>query len=184
MLIEAAQFLLDMLLQPFAAILLLRFYLLWLRAPMRNPLGEFIMLITNPLVLRVRRFIPAVLGLDTASLLLAALVEAGYLWLTLAMHDYPMGGFALFAWTILKLFKLSVYLLMGALFASALLSWTNPNTPFGPVLHSITEPFLRPLRRLVPMAGSFDFSVLVMFIILQLILKLPVAWIESRVLLP
>ena len=184
MLIEAAQFLLDMLLQPFAAILLLRFHLQWLRAPMRNPLGEFIMLITNPLVLRVRRFIPAMMGLDTASLLLAVLVESGYLWITLAMHDYPMGGFALLAWTILKLFKLSVYLLMGALFASALLSWTNPNTPFGPVLQSITEPFLRPLRRLVPMAGSFDFSVLVMFIILQLILKLPVAWIESRVLLP
>jgi YggT family protein len=52
------------------------------------------------------------------------------------------------------------------------------------VLHSVTEPFLRPLRRLVPAAGSFDFSVLVMFIILELILKLPVAWLESRVLLP
>lgn len=184
MLIEAAQLLLDMLMEPFAAILLLRFHLLWLHAPMRNPLGEFIMLITNPLVLRVRRFVPAMLGLDTASLLLAALVEAGYLWITLAMHSYSIGGLSFLVWTVLKLFKLSVYLLMGALFASALLSWTNPNTPFGPVLHSITEPFLRPLRRLVPTAGSFDFSVLVMFIVLQLILKLPIAWIESRALLP
>jgi YggT family protein len=101
MLIEAAQFLLDMLLEPFAAILLLRFHLQWLRAPMRNPLGEFIMLITNPLVLRVRRFVPALMGLDTASLLLAVMVEAGYLWITLAMHDYPMGGLALLAWTVL-----------------------------------------------------------------------------------
>jgi YggT family protein len=184
MLIEAAQFLLDMLLQPFAAILLLRFHLQWLRAPMRNPLGEFIMLITNPLVLRVRRFIPAVLGLDTASLLLAVLVEAGYLWLTLAMHSYPMGGLELLAWTTLKLCKLSVYLLMGALFVSALLSWTNPHTPFAPVLYSVTEPFLRRLRRWVPTAGSFDFSVLVLFLILQLILMLPLAWLESRILLP
>ena len=77
MLIEAAQLLLDTLLQPFAAILLLRFHLQWLRAPMRNPLGEFIMLITNPLVLRARRFIPALLGLDIASLLLAILFESG-----------------------------------------------------------------------------------------------------------
>jgi YggT family protein len=184
MLIDTVQFFLDTLLQPFAAILLFRFYLQTVRAPMRNPLGEFVMLITNPLVLRARRFIPAVMGLDTASFLLAYLVEAGYLYATLALHDYPMGALPLIAWTALKLIKLSVYLLMGALFASALLSWTNPNTPFGPVLHSVTEPFLRPLRRLVPTAGSFDFSVLAMFIILQLILKLPIAWIEGRVLLP
>jgi YggT family protein len=184
MLIEAVQFLMDTLLQPFAAILLFRFHLQWLRAPMRNPLGEFVMLITNPLVLRLRRFIPALMGFDTASLLLASLVEAGYLYATLALHDYPMGALPLIAWTALKLFKLSIYLLMCALFVSALLSWTNPHTPFGPVLHSVTEPFLRPLRRLVPAAGSFDFSVLVMFIILELILKLPVAWLESRVLLP
>lgn len=184
MLIEAVQFLMDTLLQPFAAILLFRFHLQWLRAPMRNPLGEFVMLITNPLVLRARRFIPPMLGFDTASLLLASLVEAGYLYATLALHDYPMGALPLIAWTALKLFKLSIYLLMGALFASALLSWTNPHTPFGPVLSSVTEPFLRPLRRLVPVAGSFDFSVLFMFIILEMILKLPVAWLESRVLLP
>jgi len=183
MLIEAAQFLLDMLLQPFAAILLLRFHLQWMRAPMRNPLGEFVMLITNPPVLRVRRFIPAMLGFDTASLLLALLFESGYLWITLAMHSYPMSALTLFLWTLLKLCKLSVYLLMGALFVSALLSWTNPHTPFAPVFHSFTEPFLRPLRRWVPATGGFDFSVLVLFLILQLILMLPLAWLESRVLI-
>ena len=183
MLIEALQFLMDTLLQPLAAILLFRFHLQWLRAPMRNPLGEFVMLITNPLVLRARRFIPALFGLDSASLLLAAFVEVGYLYATLALHSYPMNVSPLLLWAVLKLVKLSVYLLMGALFASALLSWTNPNTPFGPVLHTITEPFLRPLRRFVPVSGGFDFSVLVLFLVLQLILKLPVAWLESRLLI-
>jgi YggT family protein len=183
MLIEAAQLLLDTLLQPFAAILLLRFHLQWLRAPLRNPLGEFIMLVTNPLVLRTRRFIPALMGFDTASLLLAGLVEAGYLLATLALHSYPMSALPLLLWAIIKLIKLSIYLLMGALFVSALLSWTNPNTPFAPVLHSVTEPFLRPLRRWVPAAGSVDFSMLVLFLILQLILMLPLAWLESRVLI-
>lgn len=184
MLIEAMQFLLDVLLQPLAAILLLRFHLQWLHAPLRNPLGEFIMLISNPLVLRTRRFIPALMGLDTASLLLAGVVEAGYLILTLLLHSYPLGGLTLLAWTVLKLCKLSVYLLMGALFASALLSWTNPHTPFAPILHGMTEPFLRPLRRRMPATGGLDFSVLVMFVILQLILMLPLAWLESLVLRP
>jgi YggT family protein len=184
MLIDALQFLLDVLLQPLAAILLLRFHLQWLRAPLRNPLGEFIMLLTNPLVLRTRRFIPAIYGLDTASLLLAGAVESAYLLLTLALHSYPMGALPLLAWTVLKLCKLSVYLLMGALFASALLSWTNPNTPFAPILQAMTEPFLRPLRGKLPATGSLDFSVLVMFVILELILKLPLAWLESLVLRP
>jgi uncharacterized protein (TIGR00251 family) len=64
MLNEALLFLLDVLLQPFAAILLLRFHLQWLRAPLRNPVGEFVMILTDFLVLRVRRFIPSVRGLD------------------------------------------------------------------------------------------------------------------------
>jgi YggT family protein len=183
MLIETIQFLMDTLLQPFAAILLLRFHLQWLCAPMRNPLGEFVMLLTNPLVLRARRFIPVLMGLDTATIFLASVVEAIYLYATLALLNYSMGALALIVWTALKLFKLSVYLLLGALLASALLSWINPNTPFGPVLHGVTEPFLRPLRRIIPTAGSFDFSVLALLIILQLILKLPVAWIEGRVLI-
>ena len=184
MLIEAVQFLMDTLLQPFAAILLFRFHLQWLRAPMRNPLGEFVMLLTNPLVLRARRFIPAMMGLDTASLLLAAIVESGYIFATLALHGYQMGGLTLIAGTVLKLFELSLYLLMGVLFASAILSWTNPHTPFAPVLHSVTEPFLRPLRRLIPPAGSIDFSVLVLFIILEMILKLPLAWLEIQMRIP
>lgn len=184
MLTDAGQFLLDMLLQPLAAVLLLRFHLLWLRAPLRNPLGDLIMLLTNPLVLRVRRFVPAIGGFDTASLLLATLVEIIYLLLTLALHNYALGALPLLAWTFVKLCKLSVYLLMAALFATALLSWTNPNTPFAPVLQGMTEPFLRPLRRRMPETGSFDFSVLVMFIVLELILKLPLAWLESLVLRP
>jgi YggT family protein len=140
------------------------------------------MLLTDPLVLRTRRVVRSAFGLDSASLLLAGMVETIYLLLTLYLHSQPMAATTLALWTVLKLLKLSIYLLMAALFASAILSWTNPHTPFGPVLHGITEPFLRPLRRLVPPAGNFDFSVLVLFLLLQLILMLPLAWLELNVL--
>ncbi|MDH4217102.1 MAG: YggT family protein, partial [Gallionella sp.] len=79
MLNEALQFLLDVLLQPFAALLLLRFHLQWLRAPMRNPIGEFVMALTDFLVLRARRIIRSIWGFDSASLLLALLAEILYL---------------------------------------------------------------------------------------------------------
>lgn len=75
MLKEALQFLFDTLLQPFAAILLLRFHLQWLRAPMRNPLGEMIMTLTNFMVLQARRLVPSVRGFDMATLLLAFAIE-------------------------------------------------------------------------------------------------------------
>jgi YggT family protein len=182
MLTEALQFLLDAILQPYAAILLLRFHLQWLRAPMRNPLGEFIMLLTDPVVLPLRRVIPSAWGLDTATLLLALAVEMLYLFATLVVHTYPLELGPLFAWTLVKLLKVSVYLLMFALFVQALLSWTNPNSPFAPVLNAMTGPFLRPLRRFVPNAGNFDFTVIVLFLLCQLILMLPLAYLETLVL--
>jgi len=75
MLNEAAQFLLDIFVQGFAGVLLFRFLLQWLRAPMRNPVGEFIMAISDFAVLRTRRFVPPVWRLDSSSLLLAFVVE-------------------------------------------------------------------------------------------------------------
>ena len=75
MLNEALLFLIDVMIQPFAAILLLRFHLQWLRAPLRNPVGEFVMVLTDFVVLRTRCFIPSAWGFDSATLLLALLAE-------------------------------------------------------------------------------------------------------------
>lgn len=182
MISEALVFLLDMLLQPFAAILLLRFHLQWLRAPLRNPLGEFVMALTNFLVLRARRFIPATWGFDSATLLLALLVEmlylAGLLWAQgVPVHGFPLPG--LLALAIVKLLKISVYLLMAAVFAQAILSWVNPYTPIAPLLAAVTQRFLQPLRRIVPRLGSVDLSSLLLFIICQLIVIVPIGALEQ-----
>jgi YggT family protein len=178
---EALLFLLDVLLQPFAAILLLRFHAVWLRVPMRNPVGEFIMALTDFLVLRARRFIPAVRGLDSATLLLALLAEALYLSAALWAQGYPFQGFPLpgliFLATV-KLFKISLYLLMIAVFVQAILSWVNPHSPAAPMLSAFTYRFLQPMRRIVPLLGSVDLSPLLLFIVCQLIVILPVGALE------
>src|SRR3990170_1329619 len=153
---EALLFLLDVLLQPFAAILLLRFHLQWLRAPLRNPIGEFIMALTDFLVLRARRFIPAVRGLDSATLLLALLAEMLYLTGLLWAQGHPSHGFllpGLLLLAVVKLLKISLYLLMVAVFAQAILSWVNPYTPIAPVLAAVVQRFLQPLRRILPIMG-------------------------------
>jgi YggT family protein len=184
MLAEVFSFLLDALVQPFAAVLLFRFHAVWLKAPMRNPIGEFLMALTDFIVLRSRRFIPAVRGLDSATLLLAFVVEfvylSAFLWLQgYAFETFPLVG--LLAWTAVKLLKLSIYLLMATLIAEALLSWVNPHTPLAPMLLAVNRPFLQPLRRSIPPVGNVDLSVLILLLICQLILIVPIGGLEQAV---
>jgi YggT family protein len=179
---EAMLFLLDVLLQPFATILLLRFHLQLLRAPLRNPVGEFVMALTNFVVLRVRRFVPAVMGMDSATLLLALLVEMLYLSGSLWAQGFPLQGFplpGLMLLAMVKLLKISLYLLMAAVFVQAILSWVNPYTSIAPLLNAITLRFLQPLRRTLPSIGNFDLSALLLFIICQLIVIVPIRVLEE-----
>ncbi len=179
MLNEALLFLLNVIVQSYAAILLLRFHLQWLRAPMRNPVGEFVMAFTDFLVLRARRYIPSVRGYDSATLLAAWLAEAlylfGVLWIEVG-HAFPLAG--LLVLSAVKLLTISVYLLMGAVFLQAILSWVNPHSPLASVLNAITYIFLQPLRRIVPMLGNVDLSSMLLLIICQLILMVPIAMLE------
>ncbi|MBI5006781.1 MAG: YggT family protein [Nitrosomonadales bacterium] len=184
MLGEGLSFLIDALVQPFAAVLLFRFHAVWLQAPMRNPIGEFVMAITDFIVLRARRFVPSAWGLDIPTLLLAFAVEFVYLAAALWVQGYPFEGFpllGLLAWTAVKLLKISIYLLIATLLAEAILSWVNPHTPLAPMLFAVNRPFVQPLRRRIPPVGRVDLSVLILFIICQLILIVPIGGLEQAV---
>lgn len=183
---QAAQFLLDVLLQPFAIILLLRFHLQWLRAPMRNPPGEFIMALTNFIVLRTRRYIPSFRGYDSSTLLLAYIFEILYVYLSEFIYIYtpPDGNhlvLGLIAMGLVKLLGLSINILMIAVIIQAVLSWFKPHTSIAPLLNAITSPFIRPLQRRIPPAGSVDLSAFVLIIICQLMLLVPVYFLDKFV---
>jgi YggT family protein len=186
MLAELMSFLFDALVQPFAAILLFRFHAVWLNVPMRNPVGEFLMALTDFIVLPARRVIPRARGLDSATLLLAFIVEFVYLLAYLWLRDFTFTTFplpGLLAWTAVKLLTLSIYLLMTTLIVEAVLSWINPHTPLAPMLYAFNGPFLQPLRRRIPLVGGVDLSVLVVLLICQLALIVPVAWLEQLALI-
>jgi YggT family protein len=185
MLNEALLFLFDVLLQPFVVLLLLRFYLQWLRLSLRSPLGEFVLVLTDFIVLRARRIIPSAGKADTASLLLALVAESIYLAAVLRVQGvHPAAGYSLVVlplWAAVKLFKISVYLLMAAVFIQAILSWFNPYTALAGMLAGVTRPFLLPLRRHIPLAGNIDLSPMVLLIICQLIIIVPLGWLERVV---
>src|SRR5487761_2330430 len=176
MLSQILRFLLDTIFGFFVFVLLARFYLQLMRAPFRNPLGQFVSELTNWLVLPARRFIPGMFGVDLASFLLAWLIEALLLFLL-----YLLGGAGIvrgpglvigifLTLSLLELVRYSLYLLIGVILIQAVISWINPYAPLAPLFNALTAPFLRPFRRLIPPIGNVDLSPLFPWVVARLLL--------------
>lgn len=185
---SAALFLLHTLLGLFSLALLLRFYLQLTGAPFQNPASQAVVALTNFAVKPLRRIIPGWSGLDLSTLFLAyvaqLLLQLGSWWL----RDFPLlvaGNtvwLALLAIAALGVIKLSIYIFLYAVLLQAILSWINPHTPLTPVLHALTDPLLKPLRKHVPLAGGIDFTPLIVFIVAELLLISIVAPMEQQIL--
>ena len=79
---------------------------------------------------------------------------------------------------LVKLLRLSIYLLMGVVIVQAVISWISPYHPIRPFFDALSRPFLRPFQRLIPLVGGVDLSPLVLLVILQVILIAPMVWLE------
>jgi len=184
MLSQIGLFLLDVLLLPFAGIVLMRFHAVWMNVPMRNPVGEFVMALTNFAVLPLRRKLPALGRFDVASFAVATALVWCYLLAALWLKGYPFDffpGMALLFWTALELARLSLYLLMAGLLLQAVLSWTNPHSPLQPFINAVTYRFVRPVQRIVPVVGNVDLSPLVVLLACQLLLIVPIMPLEQQI---
>jgi YggT family protein len=187
MLVTALIFLIDTITDFFTAALLLRFYLQWARAAQRNPISDFINALTNWAVRPARRVVPGWRGLDLATLVLAWLVQFIVIFVVLALRAYPLDavggqavlGVALLA--VIALVRMSLYILMGVLIVQAVLSWVNPYNPMAPMLNALSRPFVRPFQRMIPPVANVDLSPLFVIIVCQLLLMLPVAWLQNAV---
>ncbi len=186
MLNQILRFLLDTVFGFFVFVLLARFYLQLLRAPFRNPLGQFVTALTNWLVLPARRFIPGMFGLDMASFLLAWLLEALLLFLLYLLRGGSVVGTSglavgiFFSLGLLELARFSLYLLIGVILIQAVISWINPYAPLAPLFNTLTGPFLRPFRRLIPPIGNVDLSPLFALVAAQLLL-IPLEYVARSV---
>jgi YggT family protein len=169
----------------FVIALLLRFYLQWARASYRNPLSEFLQALTDFMVRPARRLVPGLWGLDLATLALAWLVQAAELALVLQIrgHAYgPEAGLAFTALVLLALVMLArvgLYIVIFAVIVQVVLSWVSPYHPLMPLANGMTRPFLRVFQRRIPPIGNVDLSPLFLLVAIQLLLMLPVAWVEA-----
>lgn len=176
MLAQILNFLLNTIFGFFVFVLLARFYLQLMRAPFHNPLGQFVIALTNWLVIPARRFIPGLFGRDLSSFVLAWLIEALLLLLLYVLrggglHGAPGAVIGIFfGLSLLELARFSLYLLIGVILIQAVISWINPYAPLAPLFNTLTAPFLRPFRRLIPPVGNVDLSPLFVLVIAQLLL--------------
>lgn len=160
-------FLIDTLLSIYIAIMYLRFILQQVGADFYNPVSQFLVKATQPLVKTARRIIPPIGKIDTASLVLTlTLILVKLFLLYIVISGYQLNVGQLFILLIHDFIELTFNIFIFAIFIQAILSWINPD-PYNPVssiLYSITYPVLRIIRRWVPPMGGFDLSSLVALI--------------------
>ncbi len=178
MLDQALQFLLETAIGLLTFALLLRFYMQLLKTSFRNPVGEFVAALTDWLVRPARRVIPGLHGLDLARLILAWAMQALLLLVIYWLKGFVFSGTpgvatgVLLTLAVLEILKYSVYLLIVCVIVQVLLSWTNPYAALAPLFNSLTRPFLRPFKRLIPPIGNVDLSPLFVLVLAQLALLL------------
>jgi len=166
---EAIIYLLRFAFDALLMILIIRVWLQWVKADFYNPLSQFIVKVSNPLVVPLRRIIPGFGGLDLATLLLAYAI-ATLKFVTLAALAGESLGLLAFYIGLLVLIKQAGFLLFVIMIVMALMSWVvqGYNATLM-ILHQLTEPFLRPIRAIVPNIGGLDLSLLVAFLAMNVI---------------
>jgi YggT family protein len=160
-------------------IVLLRFWMQWVRADFRNQIGQFVITATNPAVLPLRQVMPSVGIIDTATVVLALLISfCKYCALLLVVGALGEVSFLkLISLAVAGTIEATIYLFMAAIFIGIIASWISPNS-YNPVLgvaNAIGEPILAPARNLIPPFSGLDFSPMIVLLFLQFSLRLIVA---------
>jgi YggT family protein len=172
---EALYFLVDTLLTMYLYVLILRFVMQLVRADFRNPVAHAVMIVTNPLVMPLRKVLPPAGKIDTASVFAIVIVAAA----TVAILAL-IAGFGLLdpvTWVLrtgLMLVRAFIMFYMGVIFIYGVLTWVVPAgyNPVMALLGTIAEPVLRPFRKIIPPIGALDLSMLWALLALGVLLRL------------
>jgi YggT family protein len=146
-------------------VLLLRFWMQAIRVRPPSSVAQFTFQLSDWLVRPMRRLVPGVGGYDWASLLGAFLI------VVLATSVRWFAGYPFDLIMLMALHRFLQWILYGfmiLLVIEAIFSWVNPHAPLAPFVRALNEPLLRPVRRVVPLVGNLDLSLLVALVLLQI----------------
>jgi YggT family protein len=167
-------FLIETLLDLYIIVLMLRFILQQVRADFYNPISQFIVKATAPVLNPVRKIIPGFGGVDVATIVVVVVFIIIKIYIIALLAGYSPTLLALLLTAIRDFITLALNIFIFAIIIQAILSWINPD-PYNPVsgvLFSITRPVLQPVRRLIKPIGGLDLSPLFALIALMFIDRL------------
>lgn len=157
--------------QLYIFVLLLRVWMQWVRADFYNPFSQFVVKATKPIVTPLRRVIPAIGPIDSASVVVAfVLAIASIIFSLWATNTLPIMGITIIPIGIILLLTYIGKLIFWMILIRAIMSWVSQGrNPIDYLLYQLTEPLMAPIRRIIPAMGGLDFSaMIVMFILIAL----------------
>lgn len=174
---NAGNYLIDTLFSLYIGAVLLRFIFQAMDVDYHNPVTQFLVKITSPVVKPLRAILPRIGVFDLASLCLALVLTFAKFLLRLKMSgtSASLGGLAVLS--IADVLSVILTILFWALLIRVILSWINPDPrqPVVSALYQLTEPLMAPARRLIPPIGGLDLSPIFVFILISLTRMLAIA---------
>jgi len=157
---NAFSYLIGTLLDLYITAVMLRLLLQWVRADFYNPVCQFLVTVTNPLLLPLRRVIPSIGRVDTAAVVLMLALEILGVWLVSRFASSPLNFSQVLLLSITKLLATLLMTYFFLIIAAVILSWVGGRMrhPVIPLVFQLTEPVLRPIRKVIPPIAGFDLS--------------------------
>jgi len=174
-------YLIDALFGLYLIAIMLRFLLQLVRANFHNPVCQFLVKVTNPPLVPLRRIIPGFKGVDIASLVLLFAIQLAAILLKLLIIGKSFSIAVIIPIAVADLLSLALNIFMVAILVQVVLSWVGQSThnPLTTTVYSLTEPVLHPVRRLIPPIAGMDLSPLVVLIAIPLIKMLVISPISN-----
>lgn len=162
----------------YAFVVMLRFLLQLTKADFYNPLSQFVVKVTSPVLRPLRRYIPGFRGMDISSLVLAWLVQTLVLFLVGVLAGLGLAALGAVLWSLPALVELTIDVFLYAVIIRVILSWISPDprNPMVHLLYTLTDPVMAPVQRRLPPIGGLDLSpiaVTIGLILLQMLLLPP-----------
>lgn len=171
---SAFSYLVGTLIDLYVAAVMLRLLLQWVRADFYNPLCQFLVKVSNPALLPLRRVIPSIGRLDTASVVLMLALEMIGIWFISSIGSSEMNIQQIVAFSALKLMMTLLMTYFFLIIVSVILSWIGQGArhPVVPLIYQLTEPVLRPIRKFIPPIAGLDLSPLIALIAIRFLIVL------------
>jgi len=172
---QALTFLIRTVFDLYLLAVVLRFLLQVVRADFYNPISQFLVKVTNPALKYIRRVVPGYKGQDWSSMVLMLVIKALEISILSLINYATMPAIhGLIVLSLAQILHLIIYIFMIAIFIQVILSWVNPGVynPATVLLYRLTDPLMRPARRLIQPIGGLDLSPMIVIVFLQLIIIL------------